>query len=66
MRDNPSCSPIKASQKVGEELVKVCIDLKINEISSYDRNGLSGGEKMQASEICDKLHSFLYTRMYFY
>ncbi|KAF6134511.1 hypothetical protein GIB67_028532 [Kingdonia uniflora] len=59
MRDNLSCNAVEASQKVGEELVKVCINLKINEISSYDRNGFSRGEKMQAFEIAISQHGFL-------
>ncbi|KAF9626192.1 hypothetical protein IFM89_031319 [Coptis chinensis] len=59
IRDNPSCSTIEAAQRVGEELVKACIDLKINEISSYDRNGFSRGEKMQAFEVAISRHGFL-------
>ena len=40
-----------AAQRVGEALIKTCIDLDINEISSYDRNGFACGERMQAFEI---------------
>lgn len=35
------------------------MDLKINEISSYDRNGFARGEKMAAFEIAIKQHGFL-------
>jgi hypothetical protein len=35
------------------------MDLKINEISSYDRNGFAGGERMQAFEIAISRHGFL-------
>jgi len=32
--------------------IKACMDLKINEISSYDRNGFARGERiMQAFEM---------------
>ncbi|XP_077224186.1 uncharacterized protein LOC143857618 [Tasmannia lanceolata] len=51
IRENSSCSTIETAQRVGEELVKACVDLKINEISSYDRNGFSRGERMEAFEI---------------
>ncbi|RWR73698.1 Ribosomal protein L18/L5 [Cinnamomum micranthum f. kanehirae] len=59
IRENPSCSNAEAAQRVGEELVKACIDLKINEISSYDRNGFARGERMAAFEIAIKQHGFL-------
>ncbi|XP_019078844.1 uncharacterized protein LOC100254864 isoform X2 [Vitis vinifera] len=49
----------EAAERVGEELVKACIDHQINEISSYDRNGFARGERMQAFEIAISRHGFL-------
>lgn len=49
----------EAAKRVGEELIKACNDLNINEISSYDRNGLARGERMQAFEIAISNHGFL-------
>lgn len=54
-----SLHPQEAAKRVGEELVKACTDLDVNEISSYDRNGFSRGEKMQAFEIAISRHGFL-------
>ncbi|KAK4598535.1 hypothetical protein RGQ29_015837 [Quercus rubra] len=59
IRQNPSCTTIEAAKHVGEELVKACNDLNINEISSYDRNGFACGERMQAFEIAISRHGFL-------
>lgn len=59
IRANPPCSTAEAAQRVGEELVKACIELKINEISSYDRNGFARGERMAAFEIPISQHGFL-------
>ncbi|KGN51925.1 uncharacterized protein LOC101218434 [Cucumis sativus] len=59
MRPTPSCTTIEAAQHVGEELVKVCMDLNIHEISLYDRNGFACGEKMQAFEIAISRYGFL-------
>lgn len=59
IRKDSSCSTIEAAKRVGEELVKACIDLDVNEISSYDRNGFARGEKMQAFEIAISRHGFL-------
>ncbi|KAL5722826.1 hypothetical protein ACHQM5_006297 [Ranunculus cassubicifolius] len=59
IRDNPPCSTIEAAQRVGEELVKACIDLNINEISSFDRNGSAREDKMRAFEIAISQHGFL-------
>ncbi|KAA8532973.1 hypothetical protein F0562_032910 [Nyssa sinensis] len=59
IRQSPSCTTIEAAERVGEELVKTCIDLNINEISSYDRNGFARGERMQAFEIAISRHGFL-------
>lgn len=59
IRKDPSCSTIEAAKRVGEELVKACTDLDVNEISSYDRNGFARGEKMQAFEIAISRHGFL-------
>ncbi|XP_052186155.1 uncharacterized protein LOC127797359 [Diospyros lotus] len=59
IRGDPACSTIEACERVGNELVKTCVDLNINEISSYDRNGLARGERMQAFEIAISRHGFL-------
>ncbi|XP_059448834.1 uncharacterized protein LOC132180016 isoform X1 [Corylus avellana] len=59
IRQHPPCSTIEAAKRVGEELVKACNDLNINEISSYDRNGFACGERMQAFEIAISAHGFL-------
>ena len=50
----------EAAQRVGEELVKTCNDLGIDEIASYDRNGFSRGAKMEAFEIALSGHGFLF------
>ncbi|KAG7596990.1 Ribosomal protein L18 [Arabidopsis suecica] len=59
IRGDPPCTVIEAAKRVGEELIKASIDLKINEISSYDRNGNKRGERMQAFEIAIAQHGFL-------
>nr|APR63771.1 hypothetical protein [Populus tomentosa] len=59
LRGDPPCSTIEAAECLGEELINACMDLKINEISSYDRNGFAGGERMQAFEIAISRHGFL-------
>ncbi|XP_048136757.1 50S ribosomal protein L18 isoform X2 [Rhodamnia argentea] len=59
IRDNPPCTTVEASRRVGEELIKVCIDLDISEISTYDRNGFARGERIQAFEIAIAHHGFL-------
>ncbi|GER41795.1 50S ribosomal protein L18 [Striga asiatica] len=59
MQNDPSCTTAEAAKRVGEELIKTCVDLNINEISSYDRNGLACGERMQAFEIAMYSHGFL-------
>ncbi|XP_024978340.1 uncharacterized protein LOC112515665 [Cynara cardunculus var. scolymus] len=51
---------IEAAQRVGEELVKTCTNLGIDEISSYDRNGFSRGARMEAFEIALSGHGFLF------
>lgn len=51
IRDSPRCTTVEAAKRVGEELVKACVHLRINEISSYDRNGSSRGERMRAFEV---------------
>ncbi|CAA0818744.1 Ribosomal L18p/L5e family protein [Striga hermonthica] len=43
MQNDQLCSTAEAAKRVGEELIKMCVDLNINEISSYDRNGLAYG-----------------------
>jgi hypothetical protein len=41
-------------------LINACMDLKINEISSYDRNGFARGERiMQAFEMAISRRGFL-------
>ncbi|KAI4314152.1 hypothetical protein L6164_027087 [Bauhinia variegata] len=59
IQGDPPCTTIEAAQRVGEELIKACIDLNINEISWYDRNGFARGQKMQAFETAIALHGFL-------
>lgn len=59
IRQDPSCTTIEAAQRVGEELVKACIELDISEISSYDRNGIARGERIRALEIAISRHGFL-------
>lgn len=59
IRGETICSTAEAAQRVGEELVKACEELNINEISSYDRNGFARGEKMSAFEIPISQHGFL-------
>ncbi|XP_073300771.1 large ribosomal subunit protein uL18c isoform X2 [Primulina huaijiensis] len=59
IRSNTACTTIEAAERVGEELIKACVDLNINEISIYDRNGLARGERMQAFEIAIARHGFL-------
>lgn len=59
VREDPACSTVEAAKRIGEELVKVCIDLNINEISSYDRNGFVRGAKMEAFEFAISRHGFL-------
>ncbi|KAK1290596.1 hypothetical protein QJS10_CPB18g01385 [Acorus calamus] len=56
---DPPCSKIEAAQRVGEELVKTCVELNINEISTYDRNGFARGERMEAFEVEISRHGFL-------
>ncbi|XP_057777264.1 uncharacterized protein LOC130995828 isoform X2 [Salvia miltiorrhiza] len=58
-RKDPCCSTAEAAEGVGEELIKACADLNITEISSYDRNGLSRGQRLQAFEIAIARHGFL-------
>ncbi|KAL6974974.1 hypothetical protein U1Q18_042306 [Sarracenia purpurea var. burkii] len=59
IREDPPCSTIEAAERVGYELVNACIDLNINEISSYDRNGFARGERMEAFESAISRHGFL-------
>ncbi|KAJ1423647.1 Ribosomal protein L18 [Sesbania bispinosa] len=58
-RQDPPCSTVEAAQRVGEALVKACVDLNITEISSYDRNGLGRGERLNAFEIAISSYGFL-------
>lgn len=59
IRSDTPCTTMEAAARVGEELIKACVDLNINEISTYDRNGLALGERMQAFEIAIARHGFL-------
>ncbi|XP_011075511.1 uncharacterized protein LOC105159972 [Sesamum indicum] len=59
IRKDQSCTTVEAAERVGEELIKACMDLNINEITLYDRNGLARGERMQAFEIAVARHGFL-------
>ncbi|GAV69957.1 Ribosomal_L18p domain-containing protein [Cephalotus follicularis] len=59
IRGDPPCTTIEAAERVGEELIKACIDQNIDEISYYDRNGFARGEKMQAFEIAISRHGLL-------
>ncbi|KAG2707154.1 hypothetical protein I3843_05G123600 [Carya illinoinensis] len=59
IRQCSPCSTVEAAKRVGEELIKACNDLNINEVSSYDRNGFACGERMQAFEIAISHHGFL-------
>ncbi|KAL8518697.1 hypothetical protein ACS0TY_009881 [Phlomoides rotata] len=59
MRMDQSCTTAEAAKRVGEELIKTCVDLNINEISYYDRNGLARGERIRAFEIAIGEHGFL-------
>ncbi|XP_021746828.1 uncharacterized protein LOC110712641 isoform X3 [Chenopodium quinoa] len=51
--------PDEAAKAVGEELVKAAVNLSIDEISSYDRNGSVRGERVKAFEIALSEHGFL-------
>ncbi|KAJ9187477.1 hypothetical protein P3X46_002932 [Hevea brasiliensis] len=59
LRDNPPRSKMEVAECLGEELVKACVNLNINEISSYDCNGYPRGERIQAFEIAISRHGFL-------
>ncbi|KAL3032810.1 hypothetical protein AAZX31_02G102600 [Glycine max] len=60
IRQDPPCSTLEAAQRVGEALVKACVDLNINEILSYDRNGLrQREEKLKAFENAISSYGFL-------
>ncbi|XP_050373200.1 uncharacterized protein LOC126790876 [Argentina anserina] len=59
IRQDPHCSTSETAKRVGEELIKACNDLNIAEISSYDRNGLATGERIQAFEIAISEYGFL-------
>ncbi|MCD9559797.1 hypothetical protein HAX54_018096 [Datura stramonium] len=60
IRGDPPCNTIEAAERVGKKLVQTCVDLNIDEISSYDRNGFARGERMQAFEIAISRHGFLF------
>nr|ACU23672.1 unknown [Glycine max] len=60
IRQDPPCSTLEVAQRVGEALVKACVDLNINEILSYDRNGLrQREEKLKAFENAISSYGFL-------
>ncbi|KAL2921150.1 50S ribosomal protein L18 [Bienertia sinuspersici] len=48
-----------AAKVVGEELVKAAMNMSIDEIASYDRNGCVRGEKVKAFEIALSQHDTL-------
>jgi hypothetical protein len=49
----------EAARRLGEELVRVCNELGISEIS-YDRNGFARGDKkMTAFEVPVSQHGFM-------
>ncbi|WVZ55621.1 hypothetical protein U9M48_006259 [Paspalum notatum var. saurae] len=56
---DPPCTTVEAARRVGEELVRVCNELGVSEISSYDRNGFARGDKMMAFEDPVSQHGFL-------
>ncbi|XP_065867694.1 uncharacterized protein [Euphorbia lathyris] len=58
---NQTCSSTtpEVAQRLGEELIKACENLGINEISCYDRNGFSRGERIGAFEVAISRHGFL-------
>ncbi|KAJ8760935.1 hypothetical protein K2173_021973 [Erythroxylum novogranatense] len=60
--DQP-CSIAEAAELVGEELVKACIELNIDEVF-YDRNGFARGERIKAFEIPISHHGFLPDRSF--
>uniref|UniRef100_A0A804LED3 50S ribosomal protein L18 n=1 Tax=Zea mays TaxID=4577 RepID=A0A804LED3_MAIZE len=55
---SPARPAQEAARKVGEELVRVCNELGISEVS-YDRNGFARGDKMMAFEVPVSQHGFL-------
>ncbi|XP_021842974.1 uncharacterized protein [Spinacia oleracea] len=59
VRNDPDMRTAEAAKVVGEELVKAAMNLKIDEISSYDRNGSIRGERVKAFEIALSEHGFL-------
>ncbi|KAI4373865.1 hypothetical protein MLD38_011932 [Melastoma candidum] len=59
IRDSPPCTTVEAARRVGEELIAACVDLNIQEVSAYDRNGFGRGERMRAFEMAVSRHGFL-------
>lgn len=59
VRRDPDVSTAEAAKAVGEELVKAAVNLNIDEISCYDRNGCVHGERVEAFEIALSEHGFL-------
>ncbi|CAN6290533.1 unnamed protein product [Urochloa humidicola] len=55
---DPPCTTVEAARRVGEELVRVCEELGVSEVS-YDRSGFARGEKMMAFEVPVAQHGFL-------
>ena len=49
----------EAAERLGEELIKACVDLNINEISSYDGNGFPRNDRIKAFEVAISRHGFL-------
>ncbi|KAL2921137.1 50S ribosomal protein L18 [Bienertia sinuspersici] len=59
LRSDPDIGTAEAAKVVGEELVKAAMNLSIDEITSYDRNGCVRGERVKAFEIAISQHGFL-------
>eukprot|EP01018_Ginkgo_biloba_P027636 Gb_41430 [translate_table: standard] len=58
IRGSPPCSVVDAAQRVGEEVIKACIEQDITKVS-IDRNGFGRGERMDAFQIAIRQHGFL-------
>ncbi|KAL2921139.1 50S ribosomal protein L18 [Bienertia sinuspersici] len=58
LRSDPDIGTV-AAKVVGEELVKAAMNLSIDEITSYDRNGCVRGERVKAFEIALSQHDTL-------
>ncbi|KAL2903939.1 50S ribosomal protein L18 [Bienertia sinuspersici] len=59
LQSDPDIGTVEATKVVGEELVKAAMNLSIDEITSYDRNGCVRGERVKAFQIALSQHGFL-------